>query len=81
MFPISTMCEALEVSRAAFYAWQTHPESERHKEDKRLLPEIKISFESSLFERGLSIARGQLFPLAGRSIEGAKILSIALKRR
>lgn len=47
MFSISTMCGVLEVSRAGFYAWQSRPVSERQKEEKRLLPQIKSSFDLS----------------------------------
>lgn len=40
-YPVSMMCTALGVSRAAFYAWRRRPVSERKQEDQRLLVEIQ----------------------------------------
>lgn len=40
-FPVSLMCEALEVSRSGFYAWSLRPESKRSKENKELALEIE----------------------------------------
>lgn len=47
MFSIKTMCGIFSVSRAGFYAWQKRPESQRMKDDRRLLTLIKSSFQSS----------------------------------
>jgi putative transposase len=47
MFSIQIMCEVFSVSRSGFYAWIKRPESERKKDDGRLLAVIKSSFQSS----------------------------------
>jgi putative transposase len=46
-FAITLMCRVLKVNRAGFYAWLHRPESERHKEDQRLLELIKNSYTGS----------------------------------
>jgi len=35
------MCRVLEVNRSGFYTWPKEPDSQRVKEDKRLLTKIK----------------------------------------
>jgi putative transposase len=40
-FPVRRMCRVLEVSSGAYYAWLGRPESQRVREDRRLLVEIK----------------------------------------
>ncbi len=35
--PVAMLCRALDVSRAGFYAWRGRPESERVREDRRLV--------------------------------------------
>ena len=46
-FAITLMCRVLKVNRAGFYAWLHQPESERHKEDQRLLELIRNSYAGS----------------------------------
>ena len=46
-FAVTLMCRVLRVNRAGFYAWLHQPESERHKEDQRLLELIKNSHTGS----------------------------------
>lgn len=46
-FSISLMCRVLEVARAGFYQWLHEPESERTKEDRRLLELIRHSYAAS----------------------------------
>jgi len=41
------MCRLLGVHRSGFYAWRHRPESNRRREDRRLLGLIKESFEAS----------------------------------
>jgi putative transposase len=41
---IARLCEALEVTRSAYYAWDKRPESERDKRRKRLTEQIKDEF-------------------------------------
>lgn len=40
-FPITSMCHVLDVSRSGYFAWVDRPESERAKEDRRLLARIQ----------------------------------------
>lgn len=46
-FSISLMCRVLRVARAGFYQWLHHPESERAREDRRLLELIRHSYAAS----------------------------------
>lgn len=46
-FAITLMCRVLKANRAGFYAWLHQPESERHKEDQRLLDLIRSSYAGS----------------------------------
>ena len=40
-YPVTLMCQLLEVSRSGFYAWQSRPESQRAQGDRHLLEQIK----------------------------------------
>lgn len=46
-YDIKTMCRALDVSRAGYYAWLHKPLSDRAKEDARLLRLIRASYNAS----------------------------------
>jgi putative transposase len=46
-FAITLMCRVLRVARAGFYQWLHQPESERAKEDERLLGLIRDSYAAS----------------------------------
>ncbi len=46
-FSISLMCRVLRVARAGFYQWLHQPESERAREDRRLLELIRHSYAAS----------------------------------
>jgi transposase InsO family protein len=41
------MCTALKVSPSGYYSWLRRPESTHRREDRRLLAEIRASFEAS----------------------------------
>jgi transposase InsO family protein len=41
------MCSALKVSTSSYYSWLRRPESTHRREDRRLLVEIRASFEAS----------------------------------
>ena len=46
-YPIAMMCRVLEISRSGYYAWLSRPESEREREDRRLLTMIKAIHRES----------------------------------
>ena len=46
-FPISKLCEVLQVSRAGFYAWRSRPISARRQEDTRLKILVKAAHARS----------------------------------
>jgi len=45
--PVRWMCSALKVSTSGYYSWLRRPESTHRREDRRLLTEIRASFEAS----------------------------------
>jgi len=46
-YPVTVLCDVLEVSRSGFYAWKTRPPSERTKADAKLAVEIAASHRKS----------------------------------
>ena len=46
-YPARWMCSALKVSTSGYYSWLRRPESTHRREDRRLLTEIRASFEAS----------------------------------
>lgn len=46
-YPTAWMCASLGLSTTAYYRWQRHPECRRRREDRRLLPRIRASWEAS----------------------------------
>jgi transposase InsO family protein len=46
-FPVSVMCEVLEVNRASFYAWETRPPSDRALSDAWLIEQIREIWEAN----------------------------------
>ncbi len=46
-YPIRWMCSALAVSNRGFRTWRSRPEPTRRQEDRRLLIEIRSSFDQS----------------------------------
>lgn len=47
VFAIASMCRVLHVARSGFYHWLHHPESNRAREDKKLLSLIRNSYGAS----------------------------------
>ena len=45
-YAVSELCDALEVSRAGYYAWTGRPESKRALDDKKLTAEVHAAFET-----------------------------------
>jgi putative transposase len=46
-FPIGVTCRVLRVSRSGYYAWVGRPESDRARENRRLLVLIKVAHKKS----------------------------------
>lgn len=46
-FRMASMCRVLGVHRSGFYAWRRQPQSDRHREDQRLLGMIKQAWLES----------------------------------
>lgn len=47
IWPVSWLCEALEVSRSGFHAWLNRPASPREIHDAKLVTAIERSFKTS----------------------------------
>ena len=47
VWPVRWLCEMLDVSRGGFYEWLERPESQRTRDDARLLGHIRTSFAAS----------------------------------
>lgn len=43
-FGLATMCRVLNVARSGFYKWREKPQSDRAREDERLLELIRASY-------------------------------------
>ena len=37
-FPLASLCESLEVSRAGYYAWRSESQSTQEQRDRELMP-------------------------------------------
>lgn len=46
-YPLSVLCQTLEVSRSGYYAWLRRPESKRARRQRELTMKIKDSFHES----------------------------------
>jgi putative transposase len=46
-YPVEILCRVLEISRSGYYAWRRRPQSERAKEDARLVVEIVAAHNKS----------------------------------
>ena len=47
IWPLTWMCEVLDVSRTGFYSWLSRPPSQRQREDEVLIRQIRRSFTDS----------------------------------
>ena len=75
MFPVSTMCRVLHISRSRYYAWRKNPLSRRAKEDAYLTKEVEAVFgegrqnygtrciQSRMVQRGITISRRRVAKL------------------
>ena len=46
-FPVTLMCQVLGVSRSGYYGWRQRPESQRAREDRQLLVQIRAVYKKS----------------------------------
>ena len=46
-YPVTVLCDALDVSRSGFYAWQARPPSSRAQDDVRLIVEVRAAHARS----------------------------------
>ena len=46
-YPVTLLCQTLQVTRSGYYAWRQCPESRRTQEDQRLLVHIKTAHAAS----------------------------------
>lgn len=46
-YPISVLCETLEVSISGYYAWRKRPMSDRKREDARIAEQVKTAFQAN----------------------------------
>jgi transposase InsO family protein len=44
---VQKMCRVLGVSRSGYYGWKRQPQSKRHKENEKILKEIRESYKNS----------------------------------
>jgi putative transposase len=52
VWPLSVMCEVLQVSRSGYYAWRTRGPSKRQERQMKWIQEIRASHEQSRFTYG-----------------------------
>ena len=60
VFPVTRMCQMLEVSQSAYYDWLKRPESARHREDRRLGEKVRQVHEKSRQTYGARRIRQEL---------------------
>lgn len=46
-YPVSVLCETLEVSPSGYYAWRTRPISQHMREDARIAEQVKAAFHAN----------------------------------
>ncbi len=59
-YPIRMMCRLLRVSASGYYAWQQRPESQRHRQNRKLLAEIRTIHAKSTGTYGSLRVRAEL---------------------
>lgn len=70
-FPVSRMCDTLEVNRSSFYAWETRPPSDRALSDAWLTGQIKEIWSRT----ARSMARGGSTPSSGSAAGSTSVAS------
>lgn len=46
-YPVSVLCETLEVSPSGYYAWQKRPPSHHAREDAGIAEQVKVAFHAN----------------------------------
>ena len=59
-YPVSMLCEALDVSRAGYYAWCSRPESKHSRDDRRLEVQVRAAYEAGRRYYGSPRVHGEL---------------------
>jgi hypothetical protein len=77
-YPLTVLCQALEVSESGYYTWKNRKASQHCREDARLAAEIQQILSSappglwqSAHSRGAPGSWDALFPQAGRAADAA----------
>ena len=47
IWPVTWMCEALDVSPSGYYSWRSRPPSDRAIDDETLIRDIRRNFKAS----------------------------------
>jgi putative transposase len=59
-WPISVMCDVLDVTRSGYYAWKTRPASDRKKKQMELTKKIRLAHDASRKTYGSPRVHAQL---------------------
>ena len=65
IWPVSWLCDVLEVSRSGFHAWLNRPTSAREIHDAKLVTALETSFKSSDRTYGARRVWHEFLPRAG----------------
>ena len=75
VFPVTRLCQVLEVGRSAYYDWINSGPSQRQLEDARLTEKIKISHENSRQNYGSRRIKDDLQD-EGETVSKARVLRL-----
>ncbi len=75
IFPITRLCQVLEVCRSAYYDWLNNSPSQRLLEDARLTEKIKVSHEKSRHNYGCRRIKDDLND-EGETVSKARVLRL-----
>jgi NADPH:quinone reductase-like Zn-dependent oxidoreductase len=64
-FPVTCLCEVLEVSQSGYFAWKSRPASERQRKDMLLLALSLISANKGVFGVNLGHLWGEIDRIRG----------------
>lgn len=72
-FPVSVMCELLDVNRSSFYAWETRPPSDRALADAWLTEQIREIWEQNRKVYGARRVHAELRMARGISVSKKRV--------